>query len=1389
MTMTDLKAQAFQSPQRPIQLSQRSCDDSVMHADTHDPPCAEHDRHDGHFAAADKSPSSHAPYAEPLHNTHGQMPFKSAPPPDCPDSECAGNDCAHHLTHLEKRVGHLTLDPTGSLRYLGDSSGWYIIDHNLVSLETTPRLKKGPDGAFRWPPITTIPPREGEAADALGITSASTANATSTTTDAAAVAVSASARPGQIPGLAAGRNSSHSPSIATSEQPSDSNNTAENNATDSSQSTKPAACAPCVVTVPRNIPPCGKPPMPDLDEHISLLSLYFRYVHPVFPILCKSYFIPRVLDKERPPTPALMSAVYAAASTYKTREAKNKDELARVRIQMALHFQRAKLYLDEQYTHNSIATILTLLLMSVYEQGTMSTRSWLYSGMATRKAYDLGLHRDMGVAKHSDLNFVSKKEVQIRLRAWWGCYIMDIMVSATLGRPTTIRDFTFDAPFPENYGSDDDELLVHSFLDMDASDTSLGRYADESLAQQAQYPWQRKQPESSKGGVKHPCNPPAKPHAAVAVAERMRDYVALTVGDTDSDASDNELEENLGERQPLKEKPFGVYYLNLLHIFGHVLTEMYTCKPNRNYVKKYCFYDLHSRTERLIALDHELRQWLESLPPELQYTVDDILAARPARCVYIALIHLVYHTAMILLHRPFISRLGDPHQPAQQHCSPSSANSDKQEYASASTPTSENLSGTEGTTDKSHTARPSVLSPLPSHSICTVSAQMISLIGQAIIQDSRIFIMPFLTFMMFTAGTMHLNNVIVAADSWIARRFLKRTLNVMSRLGAHWQVSYKCYTMLNTLVRANRIGLDQVIEDDEAGIRVIKERYREIAQLSQLVYEERFLYREWPSSDRSGHVQSSEPPLRSKAHQDANNEQSGSRHTSDLSSNPNPPSNLNTISRQGSHTTGYKDSVVSADKSSYANSQVPFGQSHVADPLQGENVQQPVLDSFDRMDVSDSSELPRASVCSTVPKNKPFMWPEQMQKMENTGILLSKEEDMNGISTLDSNAGGGGGGGGSRSGGNRNVHNAHLHQNVSSTASTAAYRPENLHGQRLPMYMRIPQLRRFVDANGQTIVPASPYTSVTLSNDLATSSSLGQGGSISSANAPVSSMQYSGEQGQHALSAASLSLGQFVPSLEFFANAEFPLGIGGPNGQASLVIPQAMAAHNNGANLFSALGSSSQQQQGFIANPPTMPSKSTTAASSVSASAPSIEYSNPPFMFYSGGTRDTAGGGFSDTSLLATLASENSIFVANSSSSRHGNDIEAEAANADSRPTPASLGFSGMLIDDDVIRNLPFSGPVSCDLGLGGMESLSSIILRGSNAEPGVANSLSMALDQNTELPPAGEATEATATLPAGNATSKEDGASAETPWKNYVNQVIRIFDNNGALNEGNNRQ
>ncbi|KAJ1954267.1 hypothetical protein EC988_002525, partial [Linderina pennispora] len=663
--------------------------------------------------------------------------------------------------------------------------------------------------------------------------------------------------------------------------------------------------------------------------------------------------------------------------------------------------------------------------------------------------------------------------------------------------------------------------------------------------------------------------------------------------------------------------------------------------PNRSFVAKYCLHELHSRIERLITLDHELRRWKMSLPVDLQYPIEDILAAKPARCVYIALIHLVYYTAMILLHRPFISRLDDPQSSEQDEGAP-------------------------------HHNKHNGESPMPSHAICTLSAQMISLIGEAIIQDSRIFIMPFLTFMMFTAGTMHLNNVIVAADSWIARRFLKRTLDVMSRLGAHWQVSYKCYTMLNTLVRANRIGLDTVIGDSEAGVHLIRERCREIWRLAYQVYENRSLYRERAST----------------THLNAMRGDAADRRCQSMDQSP-------------------------------ATSHESFGKrpdSHASDPLA----------MFSR-DIKTSESAPDLYV---------------QQQVNQAKHRLQRAMERQGLRTID-------------------VHRPEDAARLSSkimkdSPEIATYLTARLH----------------VDRTGNPVVPASPFTSVNLSDPEPQTSTPNNGvpSSQTSTSVPLLSQSVVSEPVRLGAANAALSLGQFVPSLEFFANADFPLGIGGPNGQASSVLPQAMGARSN-AGPYSLLSFSDQvgPSPGLGVS---MSSTSTFTSTVVNAAVPPPMRSSvvQPNAIPADSYGQAAPG--NPQAMQASMGLQAGVLQMPGAPMQGGFGY-----NNPNNVKSAHMDLDSKLIEDEVIRNLPFTGPVSCDLSLDNENDLMSALWPNSNVrsctqQSAVAGSSSSGRQQSgtggMQIP----------------AATNSNGY-IEMPWKDYVNQVIGSMLNPGTPGTG----
>ncbi|KAJ1895732.1 hypothetical protein LPJ66_004412 [Kickxella alabastrina] len=933
---------------------------------------------------------------------------------------------------------------------------------------------------------------------------------------------------------------------------------------------------------------------------------------------------------------------------------------------------------------------------------------------------------------------------------------MDIMVSATLGRPTTIRDFTFDAPYPTNFGEDDDELFLESPV-VPGTYSSQGVFVPSSSSQPKKCPRQQQQSEQQQQQQQ-------SESSSVPVAERMLDYVSLTIGDSDSEESDSGTTRRPKQpRPPKKRRAMGEYYLDLLHVLGHVVTEMYTCKPNRSYAAQFCLNSVSSRAERLIVLDHELRRWKQLLPPKLQYPVDDILAARPPRCVYIALIHLVYHTAMILLHRPFISKLGENNNPGSPM-----ATDDSQ--ASGSDVGSPGGSAGTGNSASRSTAPP----PLPSHSICTLSAQMITLIGQGITQDSQIFIMPFLTFMMFTAGTMHLNNVIVAADSWLARRFLKRTLEVMSRSGAHWQVSYKCYTMLNTLVRANRIGLDQVIDDPEAGIRVIKERAHEISRVAHSVYENRSQYRDILASSKMGTAQTSTPRSR----------QVTPKSSYGFEANRSSASRLSIAAGKAS-----SPLVADADTQSY----------FPASPIVAAKRNVPVS-------MPPPAPAPRRSTLTGpiyAKSTAPFAAGSGAAGHSNSGNMTMDVDS--GLSALSQARGLKRWPSSSNIGSTSTTdYSPHAQMPPPASASTtsksgsgcarpAAGSSDDNHSEsmRPPAGTGVFALRNSLSKNGKPATSEMPYMTV----DLAVSKSSAADLMRTTLVAEKHSARIDPSR------SASSSLGQFVPSLEFFANAEFPLGIGGPNGQATSMHPPAMGARRGNSNNDVGGGRVAAIGGGLLGR---ANSSTGSATGGFSGGAPFVfmpflsPFGQPPGMSptsestgpYAGMPGLSMGANVGISAALPTLSPSTNNINANSYFSPSTAALTASVSgdgfgynSASSMAAPTRFGFGGMLIDDDVIRNLPFSGPASFDLNLDGMSDTASMMAALHQQQQQQHHHHHHNLMDISRDGPAGVTTGPISdafTTGAGDAGSSEDtarnAANAETPWKDYVSQVIRMF-------------
>ncbi|KAJ1918360.1 hypothetical protein H4219_002641 [Mycoemilia scoparia] len=724
------------------------------------------------------------------------------------DDEDSDNAYSHSWTDRES--GHLTVDETGSMRYLGDASGLFMFTQNMPSSPNDPRLKQSRGLAKHWPPIG----RRKTSTNSLKNFVASQQQQTQKSP------CSQSPPSRQSPPSSGAGGNGYGNKLTV---PSTSSSLIQHN--HGSQSPiiirrKSSAFGIDANGIPRQMPLPGKIPMPSPEEAGRLLRIYFRFIHPFLPLFNRNTLISRTLCRSAPLSPALMSAIYAAASLYD----RNSDGSNALSIK--IHFQRARSYIEDDPLPTQLTSIHALLLMAVYGQGTMSTTAWMYTGMAIRKAYDLGLHRDptrWASTSVSGTQIMTEAERAARTRTWWGCFIVDRLISAAMGRPTMIHDFTFDTMYPVGYGDIDDEFMIdrapiHMIAqDKNSLDALLNKPIDEK-AKQKYTPLPRLNLLQDR----------------LQVDSNIAMNGNVSTIDFDADDLHEDLAATTTYSNGKKRLSYGIYYLQLLHILGHVINDIYKSIPPKEYYKVYCTEKIPNRIDTLVYLDNSLRIWRNSLPEELRYSIEDVVKEKLPRCGFVLNISLIYHVTTILLHRPFIPR---SNVDSSGLSVPSSLHHDNDPATCATKGISENISESEdhsmiespigirgmespssinslpGSTSSStqtHSA-----SPYDSHGICTVSAQFISMALSLVTTETTKDIMPFTTFYQLTAGSFHLNNVITGSQGWVARFYLNKTVKMIEKYREKWGQARGALALLDELIETHRIDLAEVSQDTE----------------------------------------------------------------------------------------------------------------------------------------------------------------------------------------------------------------------------------------------------------------------------------------------------------------------------------------------------------------------------------------------------------------------------------------------------------------------------------------------------------------------------------------------------------------------------------------------
>ncbi|KAG7002985.1 Filamentous growth regulator 27 [Fusarium oxysporum f. sp. conglutinans] len=131
----------------------------------------------------------------------------------------------------------------------------------------------------------------------------------------------------------------------------------------------------------------------------------------------------------------------------------DKDDLAETFFNYARY-----LTVETLIEEPGIVTIQALVLIAMYLLGaSRRNAAFMYLGMGVRAAYAIGLHR------HDIASLFSSNEGRAREQLWKGIRILDLFMSASLGRPPSTSELR-DTTNPQNYSACNDLSMIFELI-------------------------------------------------------------------------------------------------------------------------------------------------------------------------------------------------------------------------------------------------------------------------------------------------------------------------------------------------------------------------------------------------------------------------------------------------------------------------------------------------------------------------------------------------------------------------------------------------------------------------------------------------------------------------------------------------------------------------------------------------------------------------------------------------------------------------------------------------------------------------------------------------------------------------------------------------------------
>ena len=173
------------------------------------------------------------------------------------------------------------------------------------------------------------------------------------------------------------------------------------------------------------------PPRTLCDE---LIDSYFKWVHPIVPVINRTKFMRQYKDPKNPPSLLLLQAVLLAGSRVCTNPQLTDANGSSTPAALTF-YKRAKALYDANYEDDRVTIVQSLLLMGWYWEGPedVTKNVFYWSRVATIVAQGSGMHRSVEGSQ------LSKSDKRLWKRIWWTLFTRDRSVAVALGRPCHIN--------------------------------------------------------------------------------------------------------------------------------------------------------------------------------------------------------------------------------------------------------------------------------------------------------------------------------------------------------------------------------------------------------------------------------------------------------------------------------------------------------------------------------------------------------------------------------------------------------------------------------------------------------------------------------------------------------------------------------------------------------------------------------------------------------------------------------------------------------------------------------------------------------------------------------------------------------------------------------------